>query len=145
MPISKSHFLRSFQIIKPGKPKNSANTTATDKHDSSDEEAMIVTHALSTTSKGNWIIDSGATCHMCSDKKLFRELRVEKHIEGTNEGKIRGGFLGGRAHDGKREGHENPIRLTEEVSDMVTSIRRERGARFEGDACPKATPSFACS
>ena len=69
--------------------------------------------------------------------------RVEKHIEGTNEGKIRGGFLGGRAHDGKREGHdENPIRLTEEVSDMVTSIRRERGARFEGDACPKVTPTI---
>ena len=59
---------------KPGKPKNSANTTATGKHESSGEEAVIVTHALSATSKGNWIIDSGATCHMCSDKKLFREL-----------------------------------------------------------------------
>ena len=30
-------------------------------------------HALSAISRENWIVDSGATCHMCNDKKLFRE------------------------------------------------------------------------
>ena len=40
-----------------------------------DSEAFVVGHALSATSqKGEWIIDSGATCHMCTDKKRFSEL-----------------------------------------------------------------------
>ena len=59
---------------KSDKPKNSANKTTTKKRESSDEEAMVVSHALSATSKGSWIVDSGATCHMCNDKELFREL-----------------------------------------------------------------------
>ena len=42
----------------------------------SDDEAMVVNHTLvATHSSENWIVDSGATCHMCNDKKLFRELR----------------------------------------------------------------------
>ena len=40
----------------------------------SDEEALVVGYALSATSKNLWIVDSGATCHMCNDKSLFREL-----------------------------------------------------------------------
>lgn len=60
-------------------PKYSANkAAATNEQESSstsDDEAMVVSHALSATSRGNWIIDSGATCHMCNDKTLFRELR----------------------------------------------------------------------
>lgn len=60
---------------KTGKPMYSANKAATNEYESSDNEVMVVSHALSaTTSRGNWIIDSGATCHMCNDKKLFREL-----------------------------------------------------------------------
>ena len=58
-------------------PKHSANKAAAKEQESSstsNDEAMVVSHALSATSRGNWIIDSGATCHMCSDKKLFREL-----------------------------------------------------------------------
>ena len=38
---------------------------------SSDDEALVVCHALSARSQGNWIVDSGATCHMCNDQKLF--------------------------------------------------------------------------
>jgi hypothetical protein len=34
----------------------------------------VIGHALSATSRGNWIIDSGATCHMCNDKELFKGL-----------------------------------------------------------------------
>ncbi len=35
-----------------------------------------MTHALAATFKGSWIIDSGATCHICNDETLFRELRL---------------------------------------------------------------------
>ena len=30
-----------------------------------------MSHALSASATSNWIIDSGATCHMCNDKTLF--------------------------------------------------------------------------
>ena len=34
----------------------------------------MVGHALSATSKESWIVDSGATCHMCNSKTSFSEL-----------------------------------------------------------------------
>ena len=33
-----------------------------------------MSHALSVSATSNWIVDSGATCHMCNDKKLFINL-----------------------------------------------------------------------
>lgn len=40
-----------------------------------DDEALVIGHALSiTTSKEHWIIDSGATCHMCNNESFFSEL-----------------------------------------------------------------------
>ena len=37
-------------------------------------DALIVCHALSAYSTtSNWIVDSGATCHMCGDSKLFKK------------------------------------------------------------------------
>jgi transposase InsO family protein len=59
------------------KPKHSARNAAAKERASSDDEAiMVVNHALAAThSSENWIVDSGATCHMCNDKKMFRELR----------------------------------------------------------------------
>ena len=59
---------------KADKPKHSASKADAKEQVSSDDEALVVSHALSATSRGSWIIDSGATCHMCNDKKLFREL-----------------------------------------------------------------------
>ena len=41
----------------------------------SEGEALVTTHALTVSSRGNWIVDSGATCHMCNDRSLFSELR----------------------------------------------------------------------
>ncbi len=35
---------------------------------------MVVGHALSVTSKKEWIVDSGATSNMCNSKELFTEL-----------------------------------------------------------------------
>ncbi len=37
----------------------------------SDREALVTTQALASTSSGGWIVDSGATCHMCKDEGLF--------------------------------------------------------------------------
>ena len=40
---------------------------------SSEDDALVVTQALLTSSesKYNWIVDSRATCHMCNDQQLF--------------------------------------------------------------------------
>ena len=60
-------------------PQHSARNASTREQVSSsasEDEAMVVNHALAATqSSDNWIVDSGATCHMCNDKKLFGELR----------------------------------------------------------------------
>ena len=53
--------------------KQAANPAVTKTE--SDGEALVATHALTATSKGSWIIDSGATCHMCNDETAFDELR----------------------------------------------------------------------
>lgn len=53
----------------------------------SDSEAGLVTRHALTTSAGRqdgWIVDSGATCHMSNDRRLFVELRdLEKPLEVT--------------------------------------------------------------
>ena len=79
------HFKRNCRKLaqlhkneKAVKPKHSASKATTKEQESSstsDDEAMVIGHALSATSRGNWIIDSGATCHMCNNKEFFKELR----------------------------------------------------------------------
>ena len=65
--------------------KHKANkATSGHKDTSSDEDALVVCHALSARSKGTWIVDSGATCHMCNDQKLFKNFEpLEKSQEVT--------------------------------------------------------------
>ena len=41
----------------------------------SDGDAFVTIHALAATFSGTWIVDSGATCHMCNDKNLFTDMR----------------------------------------------------------------------
>ena len=58
-----------------GKRKESSNAvTKEESSSSSDKEALLVGQVFSVTSQGNWIVDSGATCHMCNDQELFGEL-----------------------------------------------------------------------
>ena len=59
---------------KPGKTKHVASNAATKESSSSDDEVMLVSHAFSAMSRGKWIVDSGATCHMCNDKEQFGKL-----------------------------------------------------------------------
>ena len=48
------------------------------------EDALLVSHALQAGSAGQWIVDSGATCHMCCNRKLFADFHLlDKPIEVT--------------------------------------------------------------
>ena len=46
-----------------------------DSSSCSEGDALVASHALSANVASNWIVDSGATCHMCSDPKVFTKLR----------------------------------------------------------------------
>lgn len=54
-------------------------TITADNKNSSDSEStgLVVQHVLSACSNGHdqWILDSGATCHMCNDAAMFDDLR----------------------------------------------------------------------
>ena len=59
--------------------KKSANTADAKKQAltmDSEGEALVTTHALTASSRRNWIVDLGTTCHMCNDKSLFSEFRT---------------------------------------------------------------------
>ena len=62
--------------------KERANKVTTSDVCSSDSEterdAFVVCHALAASDSSSWIVDSGATCHMCSDSKLFETLQSLK-------------------------------------------------------------------
>ena len=54
-----------------------AAPTTTQENSDSESSGLIASHALSVSSSNEqsiWIIDSGATCHMCQDSKLFTTL-----------------------------------------------------------------------
>ncbi len=41
----------------------------------SDEDAVVVGHALSAGASASWIVDPGATSHMCTSRQLFTDYR----------------------------------------------------------------------
>ena len=55
-------------------------TITAENENSSDSEStgLVVQHALSADSNAHdqWILDSGATCHMCNDEAMFSHLRA---------------------------------------------------------------------
>ena len=68
--------------------KHGVNKTETKNEESSDSDiGLIVTHALSVgdaSTSGNWVVDSGATCHICNDRDQFDDLsELEKPIDVT--------------------------------------------------------------
>ena len=72
------HFKRNCRKWAAEK-KNEQSTGSGQKQSASPAEAsdddmesmMITTHAFSTVSNGKWIVDSGATSHMCNDREQF--------------------------------------------------------------------------
>ena len=72
------------------KPKHRANAAEARQTDSSSSDSesigLVVRHAFtaSASKHDSWIVDSGATGHMCHDKRLFVELHnLEKPLEVT--------------------------------------------------------------
>ena len=53
------------------KQKHSSNHIQLPSTDQDDESLQVYT----TAGHDSWIVDSGATCHMCNNKKVFVELR----------------------------------------------------------------------
>ena len=57
-------------------------------------DALIAFHALSADSRCNWIVNAGATCHMCNNRKMFANFRRPQDVtlgdghvlEATGEG-----------------------------------------------------------
>ena len=46
-----------------------------DTDDEGEEIVGLVTeHALSTNRRNNWVVDSGATCHMCNNEELLDQI-----------------------------------------------------------------------
>ncbi len=47
----------------------------------SDADAFVDSHALQASSSvGNWIIDSGTTCHMCGSEKFFEKIQQPNEV-----------------------------------------------------------------
>ena len=60
-----------------GKFHKAATMIVEDDSSSSESSGLIISHALSISTSGEqhtWIIDSGATSHMCHNKELFTTL-----------------------------------------------------------------------
>ena len=79
------HIKRNCRALKQKQPPRSresqpqANKASVRNQSPGDEcDALVVSHALQSGSAGNWIVDSGATCHMCSNKKFFVDLQPLK-------------------------------------------------------------------
>ena len=66
---------KSDTKLKAQANKATAQKPEDDSSSSSDCNAVVVSHALSASATSNWIADSGATCHMCNDNKLFTNLQ----------------------------------------------------------------------
>ena len=92
------HFKRDCRkFLATQRKQEGANTAETNYN----KEGLVTTHALATTtSRGSWIIDSGATCHMSNNSNLFVEYRELKtpqvvtlgdgrSLEGIAEGTVK--------------------------------------------------------
>ena len=70
--------------------QHSANQAAEQDKEANSKEAMVAGCALSATSKKDWIVDSGATSHMCNSRELFKELNelIPPHQVAVGDGHI---------------------------------------------------------
>ena len=65
-------FAQAQSSEKSGKQKNPLCRPKKEQQLSRD--AMLISHALMAKSRNDWIVDSGATCHMCNDQSMFTEM-----------------------------------------------------------------------
>ena len=65
------HFKRDGWQLKAKDDTNKVTEIVED----SDEDALVVGHAFAARTSADWIIDSGATSHMCTSRHLFTDYR----------------------------------------------------------------------
>ena len=70
------HFKRDCKKFAKAQSSEKQKQRSERGHDSSDD-AMLVSNALLAKSRNDWIIDSGATSHMCNDRSMFTELNEQ--------------------------------------------------------------------
>ena len=80
--------LRSGEKAMSKRPvRQRVNNVETKSDDSSDESiGLVACHAVATNSDGSnaWLVDSGATCHMCNDRKMFAKFsELTRPVKGT--------------------------------------------------------------
>ena len=77
--------------------KKQASVAEKKESPGSDDEVFVTIHALAATSSGTWIVDSGATCHMCNLLVDMRCLETPQQVtlgdgsplEGPAEGTVK--------------------------------------------------------
>ena len=69
------HFKKDCRKYLASLKKQGTNVPEKRDPPSNDGEAFVTIHAFAATYRGSWIVDSGATCHMCYDKNLFVYLK----------------------------------------------------------------------
>ena len=80
------HFKRNCHLLTKDEKKTKqfhrnhpkANKASVRRDSDSENEALVAEYCLHAGTVGNWIVDSGATCHMCSRRELFSELQPVK-------------------------------------------------------------------
>ena len=93
------HFKRECRKLLASQSQGRQSANPTESEQTGNHILVLTTHALSATDKGTWIVDSGATTHMCNDSSLFRNMKKlepplqvtlgDGHsLEGTAEGTV---------------------------------------------------------
>ncbi len=62
-------FAQAQASEKGGKPKHPPRPSMPS------QDVMLISNILVVKSKSDWIVDSGATCHMCNDRAMFTEFK----------------------------------------------------------------------
>ncbi len=71
---------KKFRPNRHGKQKANKASVVDECSADSGSDALMVSHkVLSASTPSKWIIDSGASCHMCCDSELFDKLEDLKH------------------------------------------------------------------
>ena len=73
----KDHDAHPRNFVKKPQKKQKAWAAEQEETDEDEEIAgLAAEHALATSKMSNWIVDSGATCHMCNDEEAFDHISV---------------------------------------------------------------------
>ena len=76
--FGKGHDLQSMNNMTQ-KSSTRQKAYAVEQNTDDEEEdiiGLVAEHTVTTKRQSNWVVDSGATCHMCKDEELFDQVSV---------------------------------------------------------------------